>query len=175
MTRNVETLMPSVLFVCTANRFRSPLAAAFLTKSLTDMGVANAWRVGSAGTWATPGQPALLPVSQAALAFGIDLSGHRSTRVSRKVLAAYDLILVMQAGHREALVTEFPEVRERLYLLSDIVERRSYDVPDSLESEDGILEVSRELESLIRRGRDSICILATYLYNGKQQANAHAR
>ena len=175
LTRNAETLMPSVLFVCTANCFRSPLAAAFLRQALNEMGIADAWRVGSAGTWATPGQPALPPVSQAARTFGVDLSGHRSTRVSRKVLSGYDLILVMQAGHREALLTEFPEVGERLYLLSDVVERRSYDIPDSLESEEGILEVSRELESLIRRGRDSICVLATYLYNGRHQAGAHDR
>jgi protein-tyrosine-phosphatase len=162
--------MPSVLFVCTANRFRSPLAAAFLARALTDMGIAGDWRVGSAGTWAIPGQPALLPVSQAARRFGIDLSGHRATRVSRKVLSAYDLILVMEAGHREALLTELPELKERLYLLSEVVERRSYGIPDSLESEEGILEVCRELESLIRRGRDYICVLATYLYNTRQQA-----
>ena len=165
--------MPSVLFVCTANRFRSPLAAAFLTKALHDLGLTKDWRIGSAGTWATPGLLALPRVVSIAPRFGIDLSAHSSTRVSRRVLSAYDLILVMQAGHREAILTEFPDLKDRLYLLSDVVERRAYDIPDSLETEEGILEVSRELESLIRRGRDSICVLATYLYNARQQARRH--
>ena len=161
--------MPSVLFVCTANRFRSPLAAGALAKALSDMGVAGDWRVGSAGTWATPGQPALPPVSRAARAWGIDLSAHRSERLNRKLLSSYDLILVMQAGHREALQIEFPETGERIYLLSEVVERRSYDIPDVLDSEEAILEVSRELYELVRRGRDSICVLASYLHNTRLQ------
>ena len=162
--------MPSILFVCTANRFRSPLAAAILTKVLNDRGIAEGWRIGSAGTWAIPGQPVLTRVAPVAQRIGIDLSAHSSRRVSRRLLNEYDLILVMQSSQREALLTEFPEVQERLYLLSDVVERRTYDIPDSLESEEGILEVSQELQELIGRGWDYICVLATYLNNTRHQA-----
>ena len=157
--------MPSILFVCTANRFRSPLAAAMLQHSLQEMGLAESWRIGSAGTWATPGQPVLQTVSNAAQGFGIDLSGHRSTRVSRRFLSEYDLILVMESGQKEALVSEFPELREHIYLLSEVVERRSYDIPDLLESEQGAQEIGAELNALIQRGLDYICVLATYLSN----------
>ena len=161
--------MPSVLFVCTANRFRSPTAAALLTKLLTDMGLAEGWRIESAGTWAMPGEPAIPKVASAAQPFGIDLSAHSSRRVSRRLLSQYDLILVMQASHREALLTEFPHLEEHLYLLSDVVERRSYDIPDSLGSEEGILEVIKELHTLLQRGWNYICVLATYLYNTRLQ------
>ena len=162
--------MPSILFVCTANRFRSPLAAAFLTKALGEMGITESWRIGSAGTWATPGQPVLQTVSDAAQGFGIDLSAHRSDRVSRRLLSEYDLILVMQASQKEALVSEFPELEERVYLFSDVVERRSYDIPDSSVSEQGVQEISAELEALIRRGLNYICVLATYLHNTKHRS-----
>jgi protein-tyrosine-phosphatase len=162
--------MPSVLFVCTANRFRSPLAAAILASVLDDKGLAREWRIGSAGTWAIPGQPVSSRVLPVARRSGIDLSAHSSRRVSKRLLDEYDLILVMQSSQREALLTEFPEVRERLYLLSDIVERRTYDIPDSLDSEQGILEVSRELRDLISRGWVYICVLATYLFNTRNQA-----
>lgn len=161
--------MPSVLFVCTANRFRSPLAAAILTKVLQELGLAEDWRIGSAGTWATPGQPVLPHVSRVAHGFGLDLSEHRSVRLNQKLMAGYDLILVMQASQREALWSEFPAQQEHIYLLSDVVERRSYDIPDSTQSEQSILEVGDELHELIRRGRDYICVLATYLYNARQQ------
>jgi protein-tyrosine-phosphatase len=89
--------------------------------------------------------------------------------VNRQLLAGYDLILVMQASQREALWSEFPELQEHVYLLSDVVERRCYDIPDSVESTQGVLEVTHELQELIRRGRDYICVLATYLYNTRQQ------
>jgi protein-tyrosine phosphatase len=160
--------MPSVLFVCTANRFRSPLAAAMLKKNLEDLGIAGDWRISSAGTWATPGQPAIPEVFEAAQRFGIDLSGHRSARVSRTLISAYNLILVMQAGQKEALLTEFPHLQERVYLLSYVAERRSYDITDTLGSEQEAPEVIAELDSLIRRGLDSICVLATYLSNNKR-------
>jgi protein-tyrosine-phosphatase len=101
--------------------------------------------------------------------FGIDLSAHSSRRVSRRLLTDYDLILVMQASHREALHTEFPDLDERLYLLSDVVERRSYDIPDSFQSAESIREVGEELQDLIQRGRNSICVLATYLHNTRHR------
>src|SRR5512139_2422813 len=101
--------MPSVIFVCTANRFRSPLAAAILEKALKEGKSAagrtgglpslEPWHVGSAGTWATPGEPVLPMVSEAAQKLGIDLSDHSSRRVSGPLLSEYDLILVMEAGH----------------------------------------------------------------------------
>lgn len=162
--------MPSILFVCTANRFRSPLAAAILRNALHEMGMSDTWEIGSAGTWAETGQPALSHIAEAAQRFGIDLSTHRSRRVSGALLSQYDLILVMQASQREALLSEFPPLEERIYLLSHVAERRSYDIPDVPGSAHGVLEVIRELQSLIRRGTESICVLATYLYNTRQRA-----
>ena len=157
--------MPSVLFVCTANRFRSPLAAAIFKKSLQEKGLDGSWRVGSAGTWATPGQPALPSVLAAARALGLDLSGHRSARLDERMLAAYDLILVMQASQKEALQSEFPALYEHIYLLSHVLERRSYDFPDFSGSEQEVTEVSADLNALLRHGLDGICVLATYLHN----------
>jgi protein-tyrosine phosphatase len=162
--------MPSVLFVCTANRFRSPLAAALLQHSLEKMGMAEAWRIGSAGTWGTPGQPVLASVSEAAQGLGLDLSGHRSARVSRQLLSNYDLILVMQASQKESLVSEFPHLGEPIYLFSELVERRSYDIPDDLETEQAAQEIGAELNGLIQRGLNYICVLATYINNTRHRS-----
>lgn len=164
--------MPSVLFVCTANRFRSPLAAALFTNVLKDMGIANDWRVGSAGTWAIPRQPTLPRVLSVSRRFGIDLSTHSSMPVSRKLLTEYDLILVMQASHREALMTEFPDLKERIFLLSDVVEARSYDISDSLQSEEGILDVLTVLQDLLSHGGASICDLASKLHHKRHHAKS---
>lgn len=159
--------MLSILFVCTANRFRSPLAAACFMKALEEEHpeIAASCNVGSAGTWAMPGQPVIPAVSVVAQRLGIDLANHRSIGVSGHLLSTYDLILVMQASQKEALQNEFPSLREYIHLFSNVVERGSYDIPDSLDSDQDIENVSLELSELIRRGLPNILVLATALHN----------
>ena len=166
--------MPSILFVCTANRFRSPLAAAMLRKSLEELGIADTWTISSAGTWAIPGEPVITKVVVPAKRFGIDISDHRSRRVSEGLLSKYDLVLVMQNGQKEALLSEFPQWKEHIYLISEVVDRRTYDVPDALGSERETAEVVAELHSLIQRGLDSICILATSLHNTRSKTDTYS-
>ena len=155
--------MPSVLFICTANRFRSPLAAAMFQKNLEEAGMGASWLVSSAGTWATPGEPAIPGAILAARHYKLDLSKHRSRRVDGALLSRADLILVMQSGHQEALLTEFPSLKGHIYLLSDVVERRTYDIPDAFSSEREIAEIVSNLYTLLRQGMESICTLATDL------------
>jgi protein-tyrosine phosphatase len=166
--------MPSILFVCTANRFRSPLAAAIFSRALEEeknadtasvIRRAGAWRVRSAGTWATPGKPVLPAVQQAASRLGLDLAYHRAERVSRELLSEYDLILVMQASQKEALLSEFPALEEYVYLFSHVVDRGMYDIPDTFESEQEVAQVAADMDELIRRGLPYICVLAFALYN----------
>jgi len=173
-------LMPSVLFVCTANRYRSPLAAAILKKIVDENGNGrgdswvihntDAWRIDSAGTWAANGEPALPVVSAAAGGLGIDLSDHRSKRLDGTLLAQQDLILVMQASHREALQVEFPELNDRIYLLSFVLEHGSYDIVDSMGSENEVADVVQEMHTLIQHGYRYICVLATALHNQRSRA-----
>jgi protein-tyrosine phosphatase len=160
--------MPSILFVCTANRFRSPLAAAFLRKNLEGQADAEGWDVASAGTWTTPGLPVMPGLVDAARRYGIDLSDHRSRRATRSLLSRSDLIVVMQAGHREALLTEDPTLQQRIRLLSEVVEHRTYDILDSPGSDRQALELVAELEALIRQGASSLCALAADLSNTRQ-------
>lgn len=176
--------MPSVLFVCTANRFRSPLAAAMFSRALEEennpeissyIRRAGTWRVSSAGTWATPGQPALQQVDQAAQKLGLDLADHRSERVDGNLLSEYDLILVMQASQKEALVSEFPFLEEYVYLFSHVLERGSYDIPDTFGSEREVMEVAAQMDELIRRGLRYIVVLANALHNQRERVHAWER
>lgn len=167
--------MPSVLFVCTANRFRSPLAAAIMKKvldeNINDVDNAwfihseEAWHIDSAGTWAKTGEPALPVVSEAAQRWGIELSGHRSKRLNRELLVEQDLILVMQASHKESLQFEFPDLKDRVYLLSFVLERGSYDIVDSMDTENEVTDIVQEMYTLIQRGFRYVCVLATALHN----------
>src|SRR5512139_3130406 len=156
--------MPSILFVCMANRFRSPLAAAFFRQRMEERAGYGSWNVSSAGTWAEPGLPVLEQLMEIARQYGLDLSGHRSRRVDRELLAGYDLVLVMQASQQEALLIEFPEFRRSIQLLSKVVESRIYDIPDPSGRGEDMPEIAAELDDLIRQGFEPICELAVSLH-----------
>lgn len=155
--------MPAVLFVCTANRFRSPMAVAIFHKMLKENGKLDGWRVDSAGTWALAGLPVIPAAHQAARRLGLNLSDHVTSQVSAEMFSEYDLILVMEAGHREALCTEFPSVRNKIHQLSDLIDNVNYDIPDPLINIDSSVDVVFELNDLIQRGYQKICETAESL------------
>jgi protein-tyrosine phosphatase len=156
--------MPSILFVCTGNQFRSPIAAAAFLKKLNDEGGAEVWRVESAGTWAAVDQPPLPAALQAAAACDLTLEGHKARMVEDSILSSADLILVMESGQREAIISEFPKVRKRVFLLSKVVEGIDYDIPDPLASEEYLTEeIAKEVCELVSKGFRKICDLAQHL------------
>jgi protein-tyrosine-phosphatase len=153
--------MPSILFVCTANQFCSPLAVACFLKTILKERAAEMWNVESAGTWTKDGMPAAKIAIQTARQIGVySLQSHRTRQIHRDLIDAYDLVIVMERGQKEALCIEFPSVGGRLYLLSEIVDGAAYDIPDPGERGVQASEVARELFLLITRGKEKILQLA---------------
>jgi len=158
--------MPSVLFICTANRFRSPLASAWFSRCLHKQTDFGDWQVGSAGTWATPGLPVFPAPGWISDHFGIDLNTHKAACVDRELLTRFDLILVMEFNHLEALRTEFPELTDHIFLLTQVAAGIAYDITDPDGKQvDSYLEIAREITNLIDKGFDNICLLARKLHN----------
>ncbi len=155
--------MPSILFVCKANQFRSPLAAACFQRILLEKGCQDEWQVNSAGTWAVSGLHVAPEAIRAASTVGIDISAHVTRGIVPSFLENFDLILVMESGQREALLIEFPYLRDRVYLLSEVVEAISYDIPDLRSPQQSPEEIARDLSDLIQRGFPKICQLAASL------------
>jgi protein-tyrosine-phosphatase len=122
--------MPSILFVCTANQFRSPIAAAYFTRKLSEAGTPGTWAVESAGTWTPPGLEAHPLAVASAAKLGLDLQPHRTREVSAEMLAGADLVVVMEHGHKEALEAEFPEIRGRVALLGSLAKIPGGEIPD---------------------------------------------
>jgi protein-tyrosine-phosphatase len=88
----------SVLFVCTGNICRSPLAESLMRFHLAERGLDIT--VGSAGTGAWEGAPASEGAYLVALEHGLDLSAHRARLLSRDIVDSSDLVLTMARHHR---------------------------------------------------------------------------
>ncbi|WP_353180669.1 low molecular weight protein-tyrosine-phosphatase [Salinisphaera sp. T5B8] len=102
----------SVLCVCTGNICRSPLAEGLIRRD------APAMKVASAGIGAVVGGK--MPEAAAAIATreGLALDAHRGQQVTRPMLQAFELVLVMEAAQKDWLCGQFPESRGRVFLTS---------------------------------------------------------
>ena len=152
--------MPTVLFVCTANMCRSPLAEVLFREMLRRGNLQPGWRSESAGVYASDGQPATEFSRQVAAERGLDLSAHRSKSVDAERLRSADLVLVMEPGHRQALQDEFHQLAGRVHLLSEVADE-SGPVEDPVGTTiENYRETADRLTDLLTRGFSRIRTLA---------------
>ena len=90
--------MVRILFVCSGNTCRSPLAEA-ITRRLLEAAGRTDVEVSSAGTSAWDGSPASDGALLVGMERGLDLSAHRSRHLTPAILKESDLVLVMSPSH----------------------------------------------------------------------------
>ncbi|QSH41301.1 low molecular weight protein arginine phosphatase [Lentisphaerota bacterium ZTH] len=116
-----------VLFVCTGNTCRSPMAEKYFSKLCADAGRADI-EVISAGTYAGPGDAASGNAVKVMADYGIEMEGFSSSPLSRKLISEADIIVVMSSGHRERIAAFCPGCVDKVRLLMDF--KHGGDVPD---------------------------------------------
>lgn len=159
MVLPAEERVPAVLFVCTANICRSPIAVALFQSILSQNGIdPNGWRIESAGTWAPKGRPAAPEVIKALSGRGLDVRKHRSRIVEQDLLNGFPLVLTMEPGQKEALLVEFRSMKGRVFTLAEIAgENSSVEDPTGGPFE-AYSQTIDEIERLLRQGFESILL-----------------
>ena len=89
-----------LLFVCTGNTCRSPMAESIARRLIAERAIAGI-EVSSAGTSAWPDSPASDGAMLVAMEHGGDLGDHRARQLSPEMVAAADLVLAMGPHHLE--------------------------------------------------------------------------
>lgn len=144
-----------ILFVCTGNTCRSPMAQALLEKIAKDKGLNI--EVKSAGIFALDGQKASANAIEVMKQEGIDLENHRARIIHRDLLEEADLILTMSKSHKEALLSKFDFVKGKVYTLKeyaygkeeDIEDPFGGDIRDYRRAKEEIKEALKQLTTLI--------------------------
>lgn len=155
-----ETAAKSVLFVCSGNICRSPLAAAFAQDllarrfgcSVSEL-LAHGYQVASAGTSARRGDTATPEAHAAARAWNCDLTAHRARNLTPTLVEEADEIYVATTEHRDAILRFTPEAAARVRLLDPA----GKDVPDPYgRGADVYREVAERIHRLLEQRLDDL-------------------
>jgi protein-tyrosine-phosphatase len=116
--------MSVILFVCTGNLCRSPMAAGLLRRRLADKGLDTRYQAMSAGVWAVDGNPASQNAVMVMAERGIDISDHIAHTINADDVAGADLILVMSREHQQVISSTWPQYKWKVYRLSEMAGKR---------------------------------------------------
>ncbi|GAE27224.1 low molecular weight protein tyrosine phosphatase [Halalkalibacter wakoensis JCM 9140] len=136
--------MKKVLFVCTGNTCRSPMAEALLRSKFGET-----VQVKSAGVQAYPNSPASEGTKAVLAEKGIEFD-HLSQPVTDELLHWADIVLTMTNSHKEMIKIFYPHVNEKLFTLKEYVDPQSDDI-DIADPIGGPIEAYRQTAEQIEQ------------------------
>lgn len=160
----------SVVFICTANRFRSPLAAATLAGEVGALPVS----VTSRGTLDVGPMPPLTQALVAASQLGVDVSRHRAKLLSPEDLTRADLFIGFERAHLEA-ARKAGAPPETLFGLEEAVELFERLSPPSPRNFAGSLRHSVTAANLLRDPKLPLAEIQDPVGKSPKEAGAIAR
>lgn len=151
--------MFKIVFVCTGNTCRSPMAAALLTDLAARAGLAGTIQVESAGI-AAGRQPASAGAQAVMRQAGLPLDKHYSRQLSQAQLQTADLIVTMTQAHKRAAAGMAPDVAGKIYTLAELAGQAG-DVADPYGgSEARYRDCARQIQQYLQAAWGKIVTLA---------------
>ena len=145
----------NILFVCTGNTCRSPMAQGLLEDMARkkDLDIV----VRAAGGFALDGQRGSREAFQALKEEGIDIGHHRASMVHRDLVEESDLILTMSKSHKEALLLKYDFIEGKVFTLKEYAYGLEEDILDPFGRGIDVYRHTKEeikdaLEEIINKG-----------------------
>lgn len=133
----------NILFVCSGNTCRSPMAA-YLAADLAEKEYSQSgFCFDSAGIATSDGFPATDNAVVALSELGIDASGHRSKQFQPYMIDLSHRIVCMTAMHKEALCHAFPEAAEKIFVIGEL-SGSGADIPDPYMGSLSVYRITRD-------------------------------
>ena len=150
----------NILFVCTGNTCRSPMAEVLLRDMAARRGLEERILVQSAGIYPVPGDPATAGAIYAVKTLrGLDLRGHAARLLEASHLKEATYVLAMTRRHVESIQDAFPDLSDRVLTLKEFVgyDARNTDISDPYGSSDeNYLACAREIMDALEKGADRL-------------------
>ncbi|MDR1173638.1 MAG: hypothetical protein LBJ75_00235 [Puniceicoccales bacterium] len=119
-----------VIFVCSGNTCRSPMAEYLLKAALQKVNLADNFHVCSAGIMATDHGRASDLAIRVMEDLNQDISGHISQRVTQKLLDSATAIFCLAENHRTFLLSNFKSIGKKCFLVREFLDIRDRDIFD---------------------------------------------
>ncbi len=145
--------MKTILFVCTGNVCRSPMAEGLFRKAVEGR---SDYRVMSAGLGAAEGQPPTGHAVEAVKELGVDISGQRSRMLTPELVDAADYIFGMTHSHIDTVMLLYPHAAEKTFLLREFDETLEQFEKDISDPIGGSYEVYLNCRDQIEQGLASL-------------------
>ena len=147
--------MKKILFVCTGNVCRSPMAEGLLRHMLRGR---DDVQVASAGLGALDGVGVTDVAAEVAAELGIDISSHLSQSLNNDLVQQADFIFVMTRQHQETLQTLFPSAAEKTFLVREFEESHAGETKDIADPIGQSIDVYRRTRDQIRDALPSLIV-----------------
>ncbi|WP_442962088.1 low molecular weight protein arginine phosphatase [Pseudogracilibacillus sp. SE30717A] len=140
----------NILFVCTGNTCRSPMAEVLLKDKAPHLFVQ------SAGIFASPNEEANQNAIKALEERGLKID-HSAQTVTKKLLNWADLVLTMTEGHKRLLIDQFPEYQNKYNTLIEFsTNNQNGDIIDPFggdlfKYEQTLSEMEKYIEAIIKK------------------------
>lgn len=115
--------MVKIMFVCTGNICRSPMAHYYMQKKVKDLKIENNFLISSCGVFANTGEKSTQNAIEAMKDYDVDLTNHRATNISDTNIEDYDYIITLTASQKQQIKYYYPKLTDKTYTLREFVNK----------------------------------------------------
>jgi len=141
--------MKKIMFICTGNTCRSPMAEGFATHLINKYNMK--YEICSRGLFVKEEMPANICAINALTKYNIDLKNHRSKNFNVKEVTENTIILTMTNGHKEYMLQNYPQLKSKVFTLKEYAGTKG-DIYDPFGFEQDIYnKCAKEIYELINK------------------------